>query len=135
MNAAYKPSFFNYTVTAVIGLLLAVLMLDNVHAATCFASAQHAYEHLLIQENAKTQARDQATININRATEGELVALNGIGSSKAQAIILYHDMFGDFATVDDLAKVNDPFSSNKKQRSKSPSKAIPRSALFSSTAC
>ena len=90
---------------AVIDLLSAVLMLDNAHAATCFANAQHAYEHLLTQENAKTQARDQATININRATEGELVALNGIGSSKAQAIILYRDMFGDFASVDDLAQV------------------------------
>ncbi len=59
----------------------------------------------MAQENAETQAREQATININRASEGELVSLNGIGSSKAQAIILYRDMFGDFKTVDELAKV------------------------------
>ncbi|WP_058369859.1 ComEA family DNA-binding protein, partial [Psychrobacter sp. ENNN9_III] len=75
------------------------------NAAPCFDNPQSAYEYLLAQENAKTQARDQSTVNINRASEGELVSLNGIGSSKAQAIILYRDMFGDFKTVDELMKV------------------------------
>lgn len=105
MNAAYKYSFFNYMATAVICLLVAMLMLNSVHAAVCFDNPQRAYDYLLAQENAKTQARDQFTVNINRAGEGELVSLNGIGSSKAQAIILYRDMFGDFDSVDDLAKV------------------------------
>ena len=51
------------------------------------------------------RARDQATININRASEGELVSLNGIGSSKAQEIILYREMFGNFKSVDELEQV------------------------------
>ena len=105
MNAAYRFSFFHYMVTAVIGLLSAMLMLNSAHATPCFDNPQRAYDYLLAQESAKIQARDEATVNINRASEGELVSLNGIGSSKAQAIILYRDMFGAFKTVDELAKV------------------------------
>ncbi|WP_240494879.1 ComEA family DNA-binding protein [Moraxella lincolnii] len=44
-------------------------------------------------------------VNINRADEATLTTLEGIGSSKAQAIILYREMFGGFANVDELAKV------------------------------
>lgn len=81
-------------------------MLSNqVLAAPCFNNAQSAYDYLLSQETAQSQARAQTSININRATEAELVALNGIGSSKAQAIILYREMFGSFKTVDELTKV------------------------------
>ena len=74
-------------------------------AAPCFDNPQSAYNYLLTQETAQTQAHDQSSININRATEAELVSLDGIGSSKAQAIILYRDMFGGFKTVDELTKV------------------------------
>ncbi len=105
MNAHPKVSFASLAKTAVLGCFLAILMLDNTNAAPCFDNPQSAYEYLLSQENAKTQAREQYTLNINRASEGELVSLNGIGSSKAQAIILYREMFGDFKTVDELAKV------------------------------
>lgn len=105
MNVYHKVSFVSLVNMAVFSLILAVFMLNSVQAAPCFDSPQRAYEYLLVQESAKIQVRDQATININRASEGELVSLNGIGSSKAQAIILYREMFGDFKTVDELAKV------------------------------
>ena len=105
MNVYHKVSFFSLVNMAVFSLILAVFMLNSVQAAPCFDSPQRAYEYLLVQESAKIQVRDQATVNINRASEGELVSLNGIGSSKAQAIILYREMFGDFKTVDELAKV------------------------------
>lgn len=78
---------------------------SNAQAAPCFDNPQRAYEYLLAKEAATVQAHDQATVNINRASEGELVSLNGIGSSKAQAIILYREMFGDFKSVDELEKV------------------------------
>ena len=90
---------------SIVSLLCALLMLNNAHAAPCFDNPQRAYDYLLAQENAKIQARDEATVNINLASEGELVSLNGIGSSKAQAIILYREMFGEFKTVDELTKV------------------------------
>ena len=105
MNVYHKVSFVSLVNMAVFSLILAVFMLNSVQAAPCFDNPQRAYEYLLAQESAKIQVRDQATININRASEGELVSLNGIGSSKAQAIILYREMFGDFKTVDELAKV------------------------------
>lgn len=105
MNVYHKASFVSLVNMAVFSLILAVFMLNSVQAAPCFDNSQRAYEYLLAQESAKIQVRDQATININRASEGELVSLNGIGSSKAQAIILYREMFGDFKTVDELAKV------------------------------
>ena len=76
-----------------------------VFAAPCFDNAQSAYNYLLTQETAQSQARTQTSININRATEAELVALDGVGSSKAQAIILYREMFGGFKSVDELTKV------------------------------
>jgi len=111
MNAYHKVSFAGFTSlnslisSAACCLALIILTFSNTHAAPCFDNPQSAYAYLLAQENAKTQALDQSTVNINRASEGELVSLNGIGSSKAQAIILYRDMFGDFKTVDGLAKV------------------------------
>ncbi|MDN3452558.1 MULTISPECIES: ComEA family DNA-binding protein [unclassified Psychrobacter] len=105
MNAHPKDSFASVTKTAILGCVLAILILNDANAAPCFDDPQRAYEYLLSQENAKTQAREQYTVNINRASEGELVSLNGIGSSKAQAIILYREMFGNFKTVDELAKV------------------------------
>ena len=86
-------------------LVMSVLTLSHANAAPCFDNPKNAYNYLLTQETAQTQARDQSSININRATEAELVSLNGIGSSKAQAIILYRDMFGGFNTVDELTKV------------------------------
>lgn len=105
MNAYHTASFVSLVNMAVFSLILAVFMLNSVQAAPCFDNPQRAYEYLLAQESAKIQVRDQATININRASEGELVSLDGIGSSKAQAIILYREMFGDFKTVDELSKV------------------------------
>ena len=80
-------------------------MIIKVQAAVCYADPKQAYEYLLAQENYETQAREQAVVNINSASEGELVTLDGIGSSKAQAIILYREMFGPFTSVDELEKV------------------------------
>ena len=105
MNVYHKASFVSLVNMAVFSLILAVFMLNSVQAAPCFDNPQRAYEYLLAQESAKIQVRDQATVNINRASEGELVSLDGIGSSKAQAIILYREMFGGFKSVDELTKV------------------------------
>ena len=75
----------------------------------CFSDANKAYAYLLAQQaqqQSEQQAvRDSVMVNINTATEGELTVLDGIGSSKAQAIILYRQAFGKFASVDELTRV------------------------------
>lgn len=49
---------------------------------------------------------DGSPINVNTANEAELVVVNGIGRSKAKAIIAHREANGDFATVDDLRDVS-----------------------------
>ena len=46
-----------------------------------------------------------AAVNINTVTQEQLEVLNGIGPSKAQAIIEYRKKNGNFKTVDDLNNV------------------------------
>ena len=99
----YEPHFF-YKVMGCF-FLLTIGVINPSIAAPCFDNPKSAYQYLLQQEKLTTQAIKQTGVNINRATESELVSLHGIGSSKAQAIILYREMFGDFKTVDDLEKV------------------------------
>jgi competence protein ComEA len=47
-----------------------------------------------------------AGVNINTATQAELESLPGIGPKKAQAIIDYRKMKGNFKSVDDLNQVD-----------------------------
>ncbi|ABM05153.1 competence protein ComEA helix-hairpin-helix repeat protein [Psychromonas ingrahamii 37] len=44
-------------------------------------------------------------ININQATSQQLTIVKGIGEKKAQAIIDYRTMNGDFADLNELVKV------------------------------
>lgn len=45
-------------------------------------------------------------ININTATVSELITLDGIGESRAKAIIEYREANGGFKSVDELTKVS-----------------------------
>jgi len=47
----------------------------------------------------------QTAVNINNASIEQLEKMNGIGASKAQAIIEYRLQHGNFAKVDDIVKV------------------------------
>lgn len=46
-----------------------------------------------------------AAVDLNTASQAELESINGVGPSKAQAIIEYRKKNGPFKTVDDLDKV------------------------------
>ncbi|HDZ39784.1 MAG TPA: helix-hairpin-helix domain-containing protein [Marinobacter sp.] len=48
---------------------------------------------------------DQSVININSADESALASLDGIGDSKAGAIVAYRDANGPFETTQDLSNV------------------------------
>lgn len=91
----------------VITTLIAISSATAMATDQCFLNATDAYQHLIQQEQQNSIKHDirQQLININRASEAALTTLSGIGSKKAQAIILYREMMGGFATVDDLAKV------------------------------
>lgn len=104
-NSIYKSSLTWLTEGILFLVFVFSVVFHSAQAAPCFDNAQSAYNYLLAQENLETQALTQRGVNINRASESELTSLNGIGSSKAQAIILYREMFGDFKSVDELAKV------------------------------
>lgn len=108
----YNQGLYVYLITSIAfclavisSVMLTSVMVNNAHAAPCFDNPQAAYSYLMAQEQAETQARTQKTVNINRASESELTSLHGIGSRKAQEIILYREMFGEFKTVDELTKV------------------------------
>lgn len=51
------------------------------------------------------QGSASALVNINQATEAELMTLSGIGQSKAKAIIDYRTQNGSFKSVEDIKKV------------------------------
>ncbi len=101
----YKPNLTWLTKIALYLTVAFAALINSAQAAPCFSNAQSAYNYLLAQENLETQALTQRGVNINRASESELTSLKGIGSSKAQAIILYREMFGDFKNVNELAQV------------------------------
>ncbi|PPK50221.1 ComEA family DNA-binding protein [Marinobacter persicus] len=50
-------------------------------------------------------AAEPMTVNINTADAATLASLNGIGESKAEAIIVYREANGPFESVEQLAEV------------------------------
>jgi competence protein ComEA len=57
-------------------------------------------------ETAKADSADDGgKINVNTATVEELDKLNGIGPSKAEAIVRYREEHGPFQSVEDIAQV------------------------------
>lgn len=58
------------------------------------------------EENAQTDANGTRLVNINTAGEEELTTINGIGKSRAEAIIKYREEQGAFNTISDICKVD-----------------------------
>lgn len=52
------------------------------------------------------EGSDSQMININTASASELTALNGIGETKAEAIITYREEHGAFGTIDEIMQVD-----------------------------
>ncbi|WP_296402498.1 ComEA family DNA-binding protein [Psychrobacter sp.] len=88
-------------------LLLSLLLTNQALAKQCFADSNQAYRYLVEQQQAQEAnlTGKNKIIDINQATEAELTTLKGIGSNKAQQIILYRQAFGEFKRIEELAKV------------------------------
>lgn len=68
-------------------------------------------EKIYFPEQGEVLADDTAEaadsrVNINTASESELMGLPGIGSSKARAIIAYREANGDYSSIEAVMKVN-----------------------------
>lgn len=50
------------------------------------------------------EAKDDR-VNINLASKEELMQLPGIGESKAEAILAYRNLYGNFISIEDLTKI------------------------------
>lgn len=56
--------------------------------------------------DSSTSAQSIEKVNLNQATQSELETLNGIGPSKAEAIITYREENGLFQSVDEIIEVS-----------------------------
>ena len=107
-DAESKITWLKLIQLLILSLALNLCLIPKALAKQCFADAGLAYTYLIEQQDLEQQtqlASQNQTINLNHASEAELTQLKGVGSSKAQQIISYRRAFGDFAKVEDLAKL------------------------------
>ena len=57
-------------------------------------------------EGAASGAGNRGLVNINTASVTELTGINGIGESRAQAIVTYREENGGFSCIEDIMKVS-----------------------------
>lgn len=55
---------------------------------------------------AATRTSEKTKVNINTATKEQLMTLNGVGASKADAIISYREKNGSFKNIEQIMEVN-----------------------------
>ena len=69
------------------------------------ANLEQSTNHLLIHSSEKTLPSGSTKININTASENELITLTGIGPKRAQDIIQYRTQYGVYRKIEDLQNV------------------------------
>lgn len=69
--------------------------------------SQQAYANVFLQGESIHSASivENATLNINTADAEQLGSLPGIGAKKAEAIVAYRELNGQFNSVDELVNV------------------------------
>jgi competence protein ComEA len=78
----------------------------DLHGRPKTASHTHSSRHHSAGRSGSHKLQPGQTLNINTATEAELVALPGVGPGLARRIIEYREANGPFATTDDLQNVS-----------------------------
>lgn len=61
---------------------------------------------LTVVQSPLSNSTEDAKVNINTATESELMTISGIGPSKAEAIIRYREEHGLFSSIESLTEVS-----------------------------
>lgn len=84
------------------GGALAEADLDNINLAAIVSDGSQLY----VPFAGESGEAVSGPLNINTATQAQLEALDGIGETKAQAIVEYRSSHGDFGSVDQLTRVD-----------------------------
>ena len=84
------------------GGALAEADLDNVNLAAFVSDGSQLY----VPFAGESEDAVSGPLNINTATEAQLEVLDGIGETKARAIVEYRESHGDFASVEQLTRVD-----------------------------
>lgn len=98
MKVGLKP-----TKTELVLLLLAVLFAGTMLLLRSSQSAESGWQ-ITPEREAKTE-QALKPVNINIATEEELIAVEGIGPTLAQRIVAYREEHGPFASIEELDNV------------------------------
>lgn len=82
----------------------------DINQASLLADGQKLYIYTVSEQEEKAlkEAEDKASdglVNINSASESELMTLPGIGKSKAEAIITYRKEHGNFNAITDIKNI------------------------------
>ncbi len=73
---------------------------------SCAGEAQAVVESAQTVAEAAREPADDGKVNINTADAAALQTLNGIGESRAQAIISYRESYGSFGSIEDIKQVD-----------------------------
>lgn len=78
------------------------------HSLALFMAAILAFNANAVgaAERAESTAQVQQQVNINKASVDALQAVNGIGPSKAKAIVQHREKFGSFKRGEDLLVID-----------------------------
>lgn len=78
------------------------------HALAAMMAAVLAFNVTAVSaaERADQSAQVQQRVNVNKASADALQAVNGLGPSKARAIVEHREKFGNFKSGDDLLAVD-----------------------------
>lgn len=98
MKARLKP-----TKTELALLLLAVLFAGAMLLLKGSGTSESGWQ-VTPERNTKTE-QEFKPVNINTATEEELIAVEGIGPTLAQRIVAYREEHGPFASIEELDNV------------------------------
>ncbi|MDT0593679.1 ComEA family DNA-binding protein [Aestuariibacter sp. P117] len=88
-------------------LMIAIIAATGYYSQQAFAGTVNSLNmHNSANQYANTAfLAESATLNINTANAEELGMLPGIGAKKAQAIVAYRELNGEFNSIDELVNV------------------------------
>ena len=98
------PSFFRRLALAT-AALAALVVTPVLLTAPAYAAPKREVASATAPAQDTAATSESGVVNLNSATEAELMLLPGVGPSKAAAVLAFRKKYGAFKKVDDLSKV------------------------------